>query len=176
MNGIIYLAIPLDGKVYNTHVIEYDVRTGIYNVIEYPGVDDWLVLKEGQQETLLFLNERQLYRYDSGYTFDGEEIKSCWTSPYISLGTLSSKKTTGRVYMSLTANSLDITKEPEIKVSMMSGGKTREKTIKLKNGLNELRKQIKVRGRMFRFRIENVDGNPLTIHRGIEIRVEEDFD
>lgn len=176
MNNVIYLALPLDGSIINTHVIEYNLRDGTYSVLEYPGVDDWLVLREGQQETLLFLNDRQLYRYDSGYTFGGEPIEAVWTSPYISLATLASKKTTGRVYMSLTANSLDVNRPPSIKLSMISGDKVREKVIKLKNGLNEIRKRIKVRGRMFRFRIENVDGDPLTIHRGIEIHVEEDFD
>ena len=177
MDSRIYMAVPLDGSIINTHVIEYDIQSGNYNVIELPGVDDWLVLREGQQETLLFLSEDKLYRYNSGYTFyDGESIDAVWTSPFISCGTLSSKKQTGRIYMSVTATSLDVTKLPEIKLSLFSGNKVRSKIIKLKAGLNEIRKRVKIRGRMFRFRIENVDGNPLTIHRGIEIHIEEDFD
>jgi hypothetical protein len=177
MNNIIYLAVPLDGSIINTHVIEYDIQNGTYNLIELPGVDDWLVLREGQKETLLFLSGDQLYRYDSGYTFyDNEPIEAVWTSPFISCGTLSSKKQTGRIYMSITATSLDVTKQPQIKLTLLSGNNVRSKLIKLKNGLNEIRKRVKVKGRMFRFRIENVDGNPLTIHRGIEIHIEEDFD
>jgi hypothetical protein len=78
--------------------------------------------------------------------------------------------------MAITATSLDVTKSPEIKLSMLSGGKTRTKILKLKSGMNEIRKRVKIRGRTFRFKIENVDGNPLTIHRGIEIHIEEDFD
>lgn len=177
LNGIIYLAVPLDGSIINTCVIEYNIQQGTYNIIDLPGVDDWLVLREGQQETLLFLSGDQVYRYDSGYTFyNGEPINAVWTSPYISCGTLSSKKQTGRIYMAVSAASLDITKSPEIKLTLISGNKVRTKLIKLKTGLNEIRKRVKVRGRMFRFKIENVDGNPLTIHHGVEIHIEEDFD
>lgn len=177
MDNIIYLAVPLDGSIINTHVIEFDTTTGNYNLIALPGVDDWLVLREGQQETLLFLSDGQVYRYDSGYTFyDGDPINAVWTSPYISCGSLASKKQTGRIYMSISAASLDVNRDPQIKISMISGGKTRFKLIKLKNGINEIRKRVKIRGRTFRFRIENQNGDPLTIHRGVEIHIEEDFD
>ena len=176
-DNVIYLAVPLDGKLYNTHVIEYHLLDGSYSLIDLEGVDDWLVLREGQDETLLFLSERQIYRYDSGYTFyDGAPINAVWTSPYISCGSVASRKQTGRVYMSLTAESRDVNKSPQIKLTMISGSKIRSKIVTLKPGLNEIRKRVKIRGRMFRFRIENVDGNPLTIHRGIEIHIEEDYD
>lgn len=177
MDNTIYLAVPLDGSIINTHVIQYDIQTGTYNIIALPGVDDWLVLREGQKETLLFLSGSQVYRYNSGYTFyDGIPINAVWTSPMLSCGSLASKKATGRIYMSVSTTSLDVTKDPEIKLTLTSGDKVRTKTIRLKNGLNEIRKRVKVRGRMFRFAIENVDGNPLTINRGIEIHIEEDFD
>lgn len=139
-------------------------------------VDDWLLLREGQLETLLYLNADQIYRYDSGYTFDGAPIHARWSSPMISCGTLSSRKQTGRIYLTVTAQSLNIQEMPKIKISMFSGNKVREKLIALKPGLNEIRKRVKIRGRMFRFQIENVDGGPLIIHRGMEIHVEEDFD
>ena len=183
MDGIIYLAVALDGAAMNTHVIEYDTRTGNYNIVELPGVDDWLVLREGQKETLLFLNVNQVYQYDSGYTFyynaqtqANDPINAEWTSPMISCGSLASKKQTGRIYMAVTATSLDVSADPYIKLSMLSGNKTRTKLIKLKSGLNEIRKRVKIRGRTFRFKIENVNGDPLTIHRGMEIHIEEDYD
>lgn len=177
VDNIIYLAVPLDGSIINTHVIEYDTRTGTYNLVELEGVDDWLVLREGQQETLLFLSGDQVYRYNSGYTFyDGTAINAVWTTPYITCGSLASKKQTGRIYMAINATSLDVTRDPQIKLTMLSGGKTRSKTLKLKPGLNEIRKRVKIRGRSFRFKIENVNGDPLTIHRGVEIHIEEDYD
>jgi uncharacterized protein YggU (UPF0235/DUF167 family) len=78
--------------------------------------------------------------------------------------------------MSVNAQSMDFDKNPEMKVSLISGNKERTKVIALKNGSNEVRKRIKIRGRSFRFRIENVNGNPLTINRGMEIVLEEDSD
>ena len=175
-DNIIYLAVPLDGSIINTHVIEYNLFDGTYSIVELPGVDDWLVMREGQKETLLYLNGNGVYQYGVGYTFAGSPVNASWISPEISGGSLSSRKTTGRVYMKVDAQSLDISKDPYIKISMISGSKTREKLIRLKSGINDIRKRVKIRGRTFRFKIENVDGNPLTIHRGIEIMIEEDYD
>lgn len=177
MDNIIYLSVPLDGSIINTHVIEYDITTGNYNIIELPGVDDWLVLRQGQTETLLIISAGHIYRYNSGYTFfNNEPINAVWTSPSISCGTLAAKKQTGRFYMSINATSLDVNRPPEVKLSMISGKKTRTKIVKLKNGVNEIRKRVKVRGRSFQFKIENLHGDPLTIHSGVEIHIEEDYD
>lgn len=175
-DSVIYLAVPLDGSVINTHVIEYDVSTGIYSVIELPGVDDWLILREGQKETLLYLDADTVYRYGVGYTFHGETIEASWTSPEITCGSLSSKKSTGRIYMTVDAQSLDVNQNPEIRLTMYTDKKERAKLIPLKNGINRLRKRVKIRGRAFRFKIENVGGNPISINKGVEIRIEEDFD
>lgn len=177
MDNIIYLAVPLDGSIINTHVIEYDTSTGNYNLIDLPGVDDWLVLRQGQSETLLFSSAGRIYRYNSGYTFyDGAPINASWTTPSISCGSLAAKKQTGRIYMSVNATSLDVNRQPQIKLTMLSGNKVRSKLIKLKEGHNEIRKRVKVRGRSFQLRIENVNGDPLTINRGVEIHIEEDYD
>ena len=177
MDNIIYLSVPLDGSIINTHVIEYDISTGNYNIIELPGVDDWLVMRQGQTETLLIICSGNIYYYNSGYTFfNNEPINACWTSPSITCGTLAAKKQTGRFYLSVNATSLDVNRSPEIKLSMLSGSKVRTKIVKLKNGTNEIRKRVKVRGRSFRFRIENLHGDPLTINRGAEIHIEEDYD
>lgn len=175
-DSVIYLAVPLDGSTINTHVIEYDVSTGVYSIVELPGVDDWLVLREGQKETLLYLDADTIYRYGVGYTFHGEPINASWISPEITCGSLSSKKSTGRIYMTVDAHSLDINKTPELRITMYTDSKERTKLIQLKNGINRLRKRVKIRGRAFRFKIENVSGNPLSINKGVEIRIEEDFD
>lgn len=173
---VLYLAVPLDGSAINTHVVEYDVTTGVYSIIALPGVDDWLLLREGQSEKLLYLDADTIYAYGNGYTFHGEPIEARWTSPEISCGSLSSKKSTGRIYMTVDAQSLDVSKEPVLKITLETDKKERTKLIPLKNGINRLRKRVKIRGRTFRFTLENVDGNPLSINSGIEIRVEEDYD
>jgi hypothetical protein len=173
---VIYLAVPLDGSTINTHVIEYDTSTGVYSLIELPGVDDWLILREGQKETLLYLDGDKILRYGASYSFSGEPINASWISPEITCGSLASKKSTGRIYMTVDAQSLDITKQPEMRITMFSDTKSRTKVIPLKNGINRLRKRVKIRGRAFRFKIENMNGDPLSINKGMEIRVEEDYD
>lgn len=173
---IIYLAVPLDGSVINTHVIEYDVSTGVYSLVELPGIDDWLILREGQKETLLYLDGDKILRYGVSYSFSGDPINASWISPEITCGSLSSKKSTGRIYMTVDAQSLDITKTPEMRITMFSDTKARTKVISLKNGINRLRKRVKIRGRAFRFKIENMNGDPLSINKGMEIRIEEDYD
>ena len=173
---VIYLAVPLDGSAINTHVIEYDTSTGVYSLIELPGVDDWLILREGQKETLLYLDGDKILRYGASYSFSGEPINASWISPEITCGSLASKKSTGRIYMTVDAQSLDITKQPEMRITMFSDTKARTKVIPLKNGINRLRKRVKIRGRAFRFKIENMNGDPLSINKGMEIRVEEDYD
>lgn len=175
-DNIIYLAVPLDGSIINTHVIEYDIKNGIYSLIELPGVDDWLILREGQKETLLFLNGDTIYQYASGNTFYGDPIDASWISPEITCGSLASRKQTGRIYMLVDAVALDVAVDPAMKLTLISGDKTRVKIIPLKVGRNEIRKRVKIRGRTFRFKIENQNGDPLSINSGIEIHIEEDFD
>ncbi len=176
-DNIIHLAVPLDGSATNTHVIEYDTVSGVYSLIALAGVDDWLLLREGQKETLLFLNADKVYRYGSGYTFYGSDINCSWISPEITLGNLASRKQTGRVYIKVSAVVRDVNAATtSLKLSMISGSKTRSKVIALTPGVNELRKRVKIRGRSFRFKIENQGGDPLEIYNGLTILLEEDFD
>lgn len=175
-DSVIYLAVPLDGSTINTHVIEYDVSSGVYSLVELPGVDDWLVLRQGQKETLLYLDADKIYTYGTGYTFHGNPIQARWLSPEITCGSLSSKKSTGRIYMTVEAQSLNITMEPAIRITLYSDVKERTKLIPLKNGINRIRKRVKIRGRVFRFCIENVNGDPMSVNKGMEIRIEEDYD
>lgn len=175
-DDVIYIALPLDASTANSHVVEYNIQDGTYSLVACAGITDWMMLKEGQKETLLVLVGAQMYRYDSGATILGSDIAAYWNSPEITLGTLSSRKSTGRLYMSINATSHDVGADPSIKVTFTSGDKTRTKIIPLKSGANEIRTRIKIRGRSFRFKIENQNGDAITINRGMEIAVEEDFD
>ena len=175
-DGVLYLAVPTGDSTENTHVVEYELYSGTYSITTCAGITDWIVWREGQKEDLLCVIGDKICVYDEGVSMLGEPIHAVWTSPEITLGTLASKKQTGRIYMSVYSQSIDQSKTPQIKLAMLSGDKVRERVINLKNGTNIIRKRIKVRGRSFRFRIENVDGNPITINKGMEIALEEDFD
>lgn len=175
-DDVLYMTLPLDDASDNSHVIEYSLKDGTYSLMDYAGIGDWLIYREGQEEQLMCLIGNQLYIYDAGTSYCGKAIDAYWLSPEITLGTLTTKKKVGRIYLSVAAQSLNVNEDPEIRVTLISGNKERTKTIRLKNGSNILRQRIKVRGRSFRFRIDSVNGNPLTINRGMEIMLEEDSD
>ena len=78
--------------------------------------------------------------------------------------------------MTVEAQSLNIGMEPAIRITLFSDVKERTKLIPLKNGVNRIRKRVKIRGRVFRFCIENINGDPMSINKGMEIRIEEDYD
>jgi hypothetical protein len=179
-NNRIYLSVCLDPEESrNTHVIEYDVTDYTYSVVELPGVDDWLVLREGQKETLLAIIWNQVYRYDTGATFASEvnkNINAVWTSPEFTGASLASKKRTGQVYLTVEAGCLDVDRKPSMKLSMLSGDKVKSRVIPLEVGTQTIRKPVRIKGRSFRFKIENQNGDPLTVHGGFEVVIEEDFD
>jgi hypothetical protein len=177
LDNVIYLAVCLDAtKSGNTHVIEYDTVEQTYNLVELAGVDDFIVLHEGQKKTLLFIAWNKVYRYDSGALFFGNAINASWTSPEIDNGSLASKKQTGYMYLRAEGTSLSVDREPCLKLSVISGGKTRSKIVALKTGVNEVRVRIRIRGRSYRYKIENMNGDPVTVRGGMEISTEEDFD
>lgn len=175
-DGVMYIAVPLDEAARNSHVVEYHMETGTYSLITLANVDDFLLLREGQKERLLYLSGNQIYEYEKAYNFYGEDINAYWLSPEIDCGSLAKKKRTGRVYMRVYAQSLDYGRAPEIKLSMISGDKIRTRTIELENGVNYLRTRVRIRGRTFRYKIENTHGDPMQIYGGMEIHIEEDYD
>lgn len=173
--GVMYIALPLDGSAINNAVVVYDMTTGIYTLIEDYRVDSWLVHHSDGGEQLLFARGKSVMVMQ-GDTNDGERMDAHWLSPWFDSGTKSAKKTTGRVYMSIEARSM--TGElPQIRLTMESEKKRREKIVTIKKeGMNVIRPRVKLRGRMLRMGIETVDGARITIHRGIQVKIESDED
>ena len=65
---------------------------------------------------------------------------------------------------------------PGMRLTLMSGDQVRSREIRLNEGVNLVRQRLRIRGRSFRFRLENVDGCRVTLPRGLEILLEEDSD
>lgn len=176
-DGVVYLSVCLDpNESRNTHVIEYDTVEMTYSVVELPGVDDFLVLRDGQEETLLAISWNKVYRYDAGATFDGQPIEAVWTSPEFTASSVTSKKVSGYFYMTVEAASLDVDRSPSMKISVIGDNRTRDRVIQLKPGIQVIKKRVRGKGRALRFRVSNMNGDPLVIHRGMEILLEEDID
>lgn len=175
MDGVMYIALPLDGSTINNAVVIYDMTTGIYTLTENYRVDSWLVHHAGNDEKLLFARGNSVMVME-GDTNDGEQIDAHWLSPWIDAGTKSAKKTTGRIYMSIEARSMT-ENLPQIRLTVESEKKVREKIVPIKkDGMNVLRPRVRLRGRMLRFGIETVDGARVTIHPGVQIKIESDED
>ena len=174
-DDVMYIALPLDGAGENSHVLEYRLRERTYSLISLEGVRDFLLLREGQKERLLCLIGADVYEYGAGDTLAGREIEAYWLSPYVTMDTLSAKRTVTRLCVTVQAHSLseDL---PQMTISLIGEGKQRMKQIRLKEGINLLRERIRLRARHFRFRIENAGGCQLIIPDGLDIILEEDSD
>ncbi|MBQ2955690.1 MAG: hypothetical protein IJE08_04435 [Clostridia bacterium] len=167
-----YLALPLDGAEENSHVVEYRLSDGVCSVVTLGGVKDWLVKRDASGDRLLCLIGRMVYEYGKGRLLAGETIEARWTSPVVSMGTISARRTAGRIYLTVEAEE----DGAAIILTMIGDGVKRSMRIELKKGVNLIRPRIRVRGRTFRFRIENADGCSLTLPDGMEILMEEDSD
>ena len=174
--GIMYVAVPLDGSEVNNAIIVYDMTNGIYTLIEDYRVDSWLVHHAENSEILLFTRAGRVMVMD-GETNDGRPIDAHWLSPWIDADTKSARKTSGRVYMAIEAESIREGELPQIRLTMESEKKRREKIVTLKKeGVNVIRPRVKLRGRMLRMGIETVNGSRIAIQQGVQIKIESDED
>lgn len=173
--GVMYVALPTDGSETNNAVIVWDMTENIYTLLTEYRVDSWLVYHDNGKEELLFTRGDRVMTM-SGGTNDGAPINAHWISPWFDAGSKSARKTSGRVYMTVEAESL--TEAPaQIMLTMESEKKKRSKIIEIKkSGINVIRPRVKLRGRLLRMGIETVNGSGLTIYQGVQIKIENDED
>jgi len=169
---VLYLALALDGAAENSHVLEYRLNEKCASLVELSGVKEWLIVREDAGEKLVCLTGNRIVEYGRGALLNGAKVKAHWVSPEIALGTLTVKCTVGRICMAVEASEEDV----QMKLALMSGQRIRERKVRLVKGLNLIRQRLRIRGRSFRFRIENVDGCALKFPDGMEIVLEEDSD
>ena len=163
-----YLALPLDGAEENSHVIEYRLHDGTCSLVELPGVKEFLVVREEMGERLICLIGDRIYEYGVGGMLAGEKISARWTSPVIASSSLDVKRTVSRMSMVIEAE-----EEGAVRLGLMSGSEEKVMKVRLKQGMNLVRQRLRIRGRTFRFLIENVDGCGIRIPDGLEILMEE---
>lgn len=165
---VMYLALPLDGAEENSHVIEYRLNDGTCSLVELPGVRDFLVLREESGEKLICLIGDTVYEYGAGGTLAGKPTAARWVSPVIAPSSLDIRRTVGRMSLVIEAE-----EDGGVRLGLMSGEKEKSSVIRLKKGANLIRQRIRIRGRTFRFFIENVDGCAIRLPDGLEILMEE---
>lgn len=164
----LYLSLPLDGAAENSHVIEYRLHDGCCSLVELPGVRDWLVVREETGDQLICLIGNSVYEYGRGGTLAGRKIAARWVSPVIMPATLDARRTVGRMCMMIEAEA-----DGAVRLGLTSGGKGQMREIPLRKGLNLVRQRLRIRGRSFRFSIENAEGCAIRLPAGLEILMEE---
>ncbi len=169
-----YLALPLDGETENSHVLEYRLGERSCSLVELKGITDWLTVREATGERLVCLIGDTIYEYGTGGTLAGQPVEAHWLSPVMTMGTLMAKRTAGRLLLLAEAHAAG--GGNGIRLTLISGGRERTAEIPMKEGLNLIRKRLRIRGRTLRFRIENMDGCALRLPDGMEMIWEEDSD
>ena len=163
-----YLALPLDGAEENSHVIEYRLHDGTCSLVKLAGVREFLAVREEMGERLICLIGDRIYAYGEGGMLAGEPVEARWLSPVITPSSLDVKRTVSRMGMVIEAEN-----GGAVRLVLTDGEKERTTVIPLKQGVNVVRQRMRIRGRTFRFSIENVDGCGMRLPDGLEILMEE---
>ena len=140
------------GAPYNETLIEYDVLRDRYMLRSgFTAVD--LCTVHG---TLYMLTGAgKLVAFDNNTSYDGDPIRTWWTTPALDLG----RKDTNKTLLRLTA-----TGEGRIDVSATSDGGTYETRVRLSTvplGVTEI--PLRGVGRVFRLRFSSVGGEAFTL-------------
>ena len=162
---VIYLALPLDGATQNTHVIRYALSDGSWALMEIPGVLDFLLWREGQDERLLCLTMEGLFRLDEG---QAALPAARGTTPVLPARVINRRRL-GRVSFPIEAEAdgtLTLT-------ALSEGGQTR-KTVRFGAGRSVIRQRLRLRGRSLRLRLESDSRVPFTLPDGMELDIEEE--
>ena len=163
-----YLALPLDGAEKNSHVLEYRMHDGTCSLVELADVREFLVVREAMGERLICLIGNRIYEYGAGGQLAGQPIEARWISPVIMPSAMEAKRTVGRMSMIIEAE-----EDGAVRLGLVSAEKERKQVVPLRKGVNLIRKRIRIRGRTFRFTIENVNGCGMKLPGGLEILMEE---
>jgi hypothetical protein len=146
------LAIPVDGSTENNLIIEYDLstkefitRTG-FSVRSFADLGD----------KLLFTSNNYIYQYNTGTTIDGDVINANWETGLSDFEMPNAVKEVSLIYFTGKGTG-------QVKISCISEKKTKFKIVDLTSSNKVYRLNINNKGRLIKFKIENVSGSPIEI-------------
>ncbi|MDF2800790.1 MAG: hypothetical protein K0S61_693 [Anaerocolumna sp.] len=147
------LAIPVDGSTENNLIIEYDLstkefitRTG-FSVRSFADLGD----------KLLFTSNNYIYQYNTGTTIDGAVINANWETGLSDFNMPNAVKEVSLIYFTGKGTG-------QVKISCISEKKTKFKIVDLTSSNKVYRLNINNKGRLIKFKIENVSGSPIEIN------------
>lgn len=146
------LAIPVDSSTENNLIIEYDLsskefitRTG-FSVRSFADIGD----------KLLFTSNNYIYQYNSGTTLDGSTINSNWETGLSDFDVPNAVKEVSLIYFTGKGNG-------QVKISCITEKKTKFKIIDLTADSEVYKLNINNKGRLIKFKIENIGGSSIEI-------------
>ena len=166
----LYVALPIDSAVSNSHVIEIDLKRSTYMIRDIP-VSAFLEY----EDKLIFTNgSRYIYVYGDGDTKDGAVINAYWKTPKIDLGEKNAVKTSTTIYIRGLGRSV-LGGECKLKVTTLYDGKTKVKYFPLPLTEKTLRLRFNARGRYLQWIFENYAGCYMTLHSpSVTVETDED--
>lgn len=151
-NNKLILAVPYKTSDKNNFVIEYDLinknfvfKTG-FTVNNFAKIDDLLLL----------INDNSIYKYNTNKTYDGANIKMFYETPYSNFGYPNAIKEVGDCYITCQGTG-------KFKISCVSEKKAKFKIIDLSEQEKVIRVNLNNKGRLVKFKFENVDGSMVKI-------------
>lgn len=154
--GVLHLSLPSPGVV-----VQYDLRRQTYMLRRGIPVDAFLPYGD----RLLFASGQNVYVWDEGEDNDGAPIEAFWQTPWTDLGRKDVVKTVTGLYLHGEGSGL-------IRATLQTEGRQKIRESAFPIGCGRLRIPVRLRGRRFRLRLENVDGSAFCIHAGVSIHME----
>lgn len=158
------LAVPIGSSKVNNLVIEYDLTTKTFMFKEGFTVNRFV----DYGEKLLFSNDDGIFIYGSGDRFDNADINAYWETGFNDIEIPNAVKEIGEVYFTGCGNG-------EVKIICTTEKKEKSKVIMLSESEKVYRVNINNKGRLVKFRIENVKGSNITV-KGFTAFMEMDED
>lgn len=146
------LAIPVDGSSENNLIIEYDLSTKEF--ITKSGFSIRSFADIGDK--LLFTSNNYIYQYDSGTTLDGAVINANWENGLSDFDMPNAVKEVSLVYFTGKGNG-------QVKISCITEKKTKFKVVDLTTDSKVYKLNMNNKGRLIKFKIENVNGSSIEI-------------
>ena len=97
-----------------------------------------------------------MYEYGEGRTYNKQNINSFWETPYSNFGYPNAIKEVSDSYVTCKGTG-------QIKISCTTEKKTKSKIINLTENEKVVRVNLNNKGRLIKFRFENIDGADFTI-------------
>jgi hypothetical protein len=153
-NGHYILAVPYENSTVNNLIIDYNTLTGSYKIKQGFIVNCFLKFND----KVLFSDDNgYILTYDTGDTFNGSFINSRYETGYKDLGAQNAVKTTQYIYFIGSGNG-------SVRFTIQTENDTNKYIeVPLTSTEKPYRKQIKNKGRILNFIIENVNGSYITI-------------